>query len=167
MPDHPRWLDRVPEILRQLQTDSTPPILDRTAIERLFGIRRRQAITLLHRFSGYKLGRTFVVHRDSVVQYLTEVAKTGEIAAMEEQQRTVAEFLGEARQGLLLPCIPIPRTKLSEITFAGLPPGIHLIPGQLTIEFSGAQNLLEKLFVLSQALANDFPTLEAALGEKS
>ena len=43
------------------------------------------------------------------------------------------EFLGEARQGLQLPSIPLPAaTKLSDITFNGLPPGIRLQPDRLS-----------------------------------
>jgi hypothetical protein len=82
---------------------------------------------------------------------------------IEAQKRRVADFLGPARQSLSLPRIRFsPTPKLSNITFAGLPPGIHLTPARLSIEFETATELLEKLFSLSQALANDFDTLERA-----
>ena len=83
--------------------------------------------------------------------------------AIEAQKRHVADFLGQARQSLSLPRIRLsPTPKLSKITFAGLPPGIHLTPGHLTIEFESATELLETLFSLSQALVNDFDTVERA-----
>jgi hypothetical protein len=82
----------------------------------------------------------------------------------ELQKQRVAEALGEARQALTLPRIALPpHTKFSEITFAGLPKGIHLTPGRLLIEFENATGLLEKLLALAQALANDFDSLEQAL----
>jgi hypothetical protein len=97
------------------------------------------------------------------VAFLADVAASGSIQESEAQKKCVEEFLGEARQRLTLPSIPLPPAKLSEITFSGLPTGIHLVPGQLTIQFQGATDLLEKLFSLSQALANDFETLESAV----
>jgi len=152
LPNHPTWLERVPDILEKVQSERTPPILDRQAIEGLFGIRRRQAIALLHRLAGYKVGRTFVVPREAAIE---------EAAA---KKSGVMEFLGEARQGLQLPSIPLPvAAKLSDITFNGLPPGIRLQPDRLTIRFQSATDLLQKLFSLSQALANDFETLELQL----
>jgi hypothetical protein len=164
VPDHPSWLERVPELLIKLQAETAPPLLDRAAIETLFGLRRRQAIALLHRFPGYQLGRTFVVPRESVIEFLARQPTCERLEQAEAQKQRVAEFLGEARQALTLPRISLPLpTKLSEITFAGLPPGIELTPGRLSIQFESATGLLEKLFALAQAFANDFESLEAAL----
>jgi hypothetical protein len=150
-----------------LESETAPPILDRKAIETLFGVRRRQAIALLHRFDGYQLGRTFVAPRQAVIDFLAPLAASEPLARVRAQKRRVEEFLGEARQSLTLLRIPLPAAKLSEITFAGLPSGIHLLPGQLSIHFAGATELLEKLFALSQALANDFEALESALAGPS
>ncbi len=36
-------------------------------------------------------------------------------------------------------------------------------PGQLSVRFDTAEDLVEKLFTLGQALANDYESLEAAL----
>jgi hypothetical protein len=127
------------------------------------GVRRRQAIALLHRFTGYQVGRTFVVSREAVIEFLETIVASGAIAEATAKKRSVLEFLGEARQALQLPSIPLPAAKLSEITFDGLPSGIRLQTDQLTIHFASATDLLEKLFSLSQALANDFETLERTL----
>ena len=163
MPNHPLWLEHVPDILQRLQAEEIPPVLDRQAIEHLFGVRRRQAIHLLHRFSGYQMGRTFVVSRDAVIAFLEDILSGGTLAVVQAQKKHVLEFLGQVRQALQGPVLRVPTKKFSEITFAGLPAGIHLQPDQLTIQFQGATDLLEKLFVLSQALANDFEALESAL----
>lgn len=164
MPNHPTWLERVPDMLGKLRSEKTPPILDRQAIEVLFGLRRRQAITLLHRFAGYKVGRTFVVPREAVIEFLQRVLTSGTIEEAAAKKTSVIEFLGQARHALQLPSIPLPpATKMSGVTLDGLPPGIRLLPGELTIQFHGATDLLQKLFSLSQALANDFETLEFQL----
>ena len=51
MPAKPLWLLHVPEIVSQLESFNVP-VLDRAMIERLFGLGRRRAIELLHRFGG-------------------------------------------------------------------------------------------------------------------
>ena len=164
MPDQPTWLARVPDILEALRVESAPPYLDRAAIERLFGLRRRQAITLLHSLGGYQLGRTFLVDRQAAIAFLEQKLAGEEWKGVQEQRQRVAEFLGQARLASTLPSITIPlETKLSEITLFDLPSGIHLRPGSLSVTFQNATDLVEKLFTLSQAFANDFANLEGAL----
>jgi hypothetical protein len=58
MPAKALWLLQIPEIVALLETFDVP-VVDRAVIERLFGLRRRRAIELLHRFGGYQAGRTF------------------------------------------------------------------------------------------------------------
>jgi len=66
-----------------------------------------------------------------------------ELPEIEAQKRHVADFLGQARQSLSLLRIQFsPAPKLSALTFDGLPPGIHLTPGRLAIEFRSATELL-------------------------
>ncbi len=68
-----------------------------------------------------------------------------------------------------LPKIPLPRQRTT-LTLAGLPEGIHLTHGNLSVDFTGAQDLVEKLFTVAQAFADDYESLEAALepdGEES
>ena len=161
MPDQPTWIESVPEILETLEAPGTPPFLDRPTIEVLFGVRRRQAIQLLGRFGGYKVGRAFLVPREAVVGFLREPQRWR--AAAEEKGRfeRVANALGEARSELQQRRIPIPaQTETRQMEFAGLPPGIRLEPAQLTIQFQTPVELLEKLFALSQALTNDYETFE-------
>jgi hypothetical protein len=99
-----------------------------------------------------------------VIEFLQKILTGGALEESAAKKTSVSEFLGEARQALQLPSIPLPAaSKLSGITFDGLPPGIRLQPDQLTLQFQGATDLLEKLLFLSQALANDFETLELKL----
>ena len=51
MPAKALWLLHIPEIIAMLETFDVP-VVDRAIIERLFGLRRRRAIDLLHRFGG-------------------------------------------------------------------------------------------------------------------
>ena len=45
------------------------------------------------------------------------------------------------------------RQKWRHNKLADLPAGVHLQPGELRIEFNGAQELLERLYKLSQAIS--------------
>jgi hypothetical protein len=46
-----------------------------------------------------------------------------------------------------------------------LPAGIHLKPGELRIEFFGAEDLLRHLYELAQAMGNDFGRFQEAVEE--
>jgi hypothetical protein len=161
MPDQPSWIERVPEILRILDSPTAPAFLDRPAIESLFGLRRRQAIQLLSRLGGYKVGKTFLATRETLVRFLRDPARWS--AASEEKGRfeRVRGALGEARQELDRRRIAIPaRPETFRLDFSGLPAGIHFEPGRLIVEFKHPAELLERLFALAQALGNDYGSFE-------
>jgi hypothetical protein len=44
---------------------------------------------------------------------------------------------------------------------AGLPPGVELKEGRLTVEFQGVEELLGKLYGIARAAAEDFGGFEA------
>jgi len=161
MPDQPSWIERIPKILESLEAPGAPPFLDRPSIETLFGVRRRQAIHLLRRFGGYQVGKTFLVSRDAVRDFLREPRRR--MAADVEKGRfeRVANALGQAREEWRQRRIPIPAPRETlNLDISGLPEGIRLESSQLTVRFDQPLELVQKLFALSQALANDFETFE-------
>ncbi|MGA3093613.1 MAG: hypothetical protein ABSD75_33950 [Terriglobales bacterium] len=163
MPDLPTWIERVPGLLASLQQPDSPPFFDRSSIERLFHLRRRQAIHLMHKIKGYKLAGAFVVDRGDLVRFLGESLPPSRQAR--ERKRAVGEWLAEAHQevaGKRRILIPI-RPDVARRKIQGLPAGIDLGPGRLTIGFLEPAELLEQLVELSQALANDYATFEAAV----
>ena len=58
MPAKALWLLHIPDIIAMLESFDVP-VVDRAVIEHLFGLRRRRAIQLPHRFGGYQAGRTY------------------------------------------------------------------------------------------------------------
>ena len=170
MPDRPSWIDRVPEILNLLEAPDCAPFLDRAAIETLFHLRRRQAIELMHRVQGYRLAKAFVVDRGALIRYLRKRVRRSQ--QEKERKQSVLETLGVARQdfvqsarSLRIPSIPLTKD-VYERQVAGLPAGIGLAPGRLTITFTAPEELLQKLFELGQALANDYETFAAAVAPR-
>jgi len=161
MPDQPTWIESVPDILATLEAPETPPFLDRPAVEALFGVRRRQAILLLRRFGGYKVGKTFLVPCEAVVRFLRAPERWSAVADEKGRFERVASALGDARTELHQRRIPIrAQSDTLRLEFAGLPPGIRLETGRLVIEFERPVELLEKLFALSQAFTNDYESFE-------
>ncbi len=97
-------LPRIIEELRRLPV----PGLDRAVIEKLFGLKRRQAIQLLHRFGGYQAGRTFLLDRQELLDQL-EAIRDGETFRYEQRRRRrlVAE-LESVRKYLQAAAVKIP-----------------------------------------------------------
>ena len=84
MPPQPLWLLHLPRIIGEL-CRLPVPVLDRAVIEKLFGLKRRQAIQL-PRFGGYQAGRTFLVDRQELLDQL-EAIRDGETFRYEQRRR--------------------------------------------------------------------------------
>src|SRR5450756_776199 len=85
MPAKPEWLLRLPEIRTELEHLDVP-IVDRCGIERIFGLKRRRAIELLHQFGGYQAGRTFLLDRARLLEALQSL-ESGEDYTAEKRRR--------------------------------------------------------------------------------
>lgn len=159
MPKLPLWYRRAPEILKQLQSPSAPPFLDRAAIEQLFQVSRRQAIRLLGASPGYQLGKTFLVERASLIDFLEGHEKSGAAPEARARRRRVATALNEvanhaAAQGVQVRTNP----DIFRRRPADLPAAIELVaPGKLQISYHGAEDLLAQIVELATAASNDFP----------
>jgi hypothetical protein len=160
MPKLPQWYLRVPEILCQLRAAEAPPFLDRPAIEKLFRVSRRQAIRLLGSAQGYQVGRTFLVERQTLIQSLEELEKSGAAPQARARKRSVVNALNEVANYSVAQSVTIPASAdpLRRGRPAGIPDAIELIaPGKLQISYQGAEDLLARIVELVTAAANDFP----------
>src|ERR1051325_6892651 len=96
MPAQPSWHLRVPEIRASLTHPSSPPFLDRPAIEKLFQLRRRQAIRILTACGGYQVGRTFLISREALLLYIEQVAAAGAVERIRQRKLRLSAALDEA-----------------------------------------------------------------------
>ncbi len=162
MPAKALWLLHIPEIVSQLDTFDVP-VVDRSIIERLFGLRRRQAIELLHRFGGYQAGRTFLVDRRLLIDHLRRLADGEEFQWESRRKERLDQAVDQLRQHRTAARVKIPvQPDVFSRKLADLPAGIALEAGHLHVAFSGTEDLLSKLFELSQAASNDFDRFRAA-----
>jgi len=152
VPAKSQWLLRIPAI-REYLRGMDCPVLDRASCERLFGVRRRRAIELMHFFGGYKAGNTVLLDRQNLIQQL-EVLESGPLVEHERQRKArLTEQLDtlhrhRAAASVLIRVPPVPKDSL--------PGGVGFSAGRMTLEFGSVQDLLAKLYALAQAAAADF-----------
>lgn len=163
MPAQPAWfhrLDRILEALLKMESS----YLDRQAVEKLFGVRERRARQLMAGLPGLQAGNAFAVERLALLNRLEETSASGPFQWEVNRRARVADELERARRllpgrNVLIPSAPDVR----ERRLAGLSGDIALKPGELRIEFYGAEDLAAKLFELSQAMANDWTAFAEAV----
>jgi hypothetical protein len=159
MPAQPSWHIRVPEIRAALLSPASPPFLDRPAVEKLFGLRRRQAIRILTACGGYQVGKTFLISRDGLLSYLEDVTATGAVDRIRKRKLRISTALNEvAHQAVAQQTQIRTRPDLLRGGPGDLPAAIELVgPGKILITFHGATDLLSRIAELAAAATNDFP----------
>lgn len=165
MPRKSEWTEQLPAALEELRRFPAS-VVDRAILEKVLRIERRTAIRLLHRFGGFQTGKTFLIDRLQLIEQLEQL-DCGDDATIERDRRTrLADELEKTRR--LAPGrkvkIEVP-VEVLDRRMKDLPAGIHLKPGELRIEFFGAEDLLRHLFELSQAMVNDFARFQSAIEE--
>ena len=159
MPAKPRWWLQITQILECLETLGTS-WLDRSAIERIFGVRRRRAIELLNAFGGFQTGRTFLIERETLIRQLKAIRQGRDFDwERRRRRRRLSEALTEARREnqarqILIPILP---------PSPALPEGVRVAPGSMIIEYRGVQELLARLYAISQTAARDFAAFQEAV----
>jgi hypothetical protein len=136
-------------------------VVDRAIFEKVFTVGRRRAIQLMHQFDGQQVGRTFIIDRRRLLDRLSAARSDASFDYEQTRRLKVVEELDRLRKlspgrGVRIPVQPNVRDQ----RLADLPPGIHLRPGELRMEFSGTEDLLRQLFELSQAILNDYRRFE-------
>jgi hypothetical protein len=151
LPDKPTYIHRLTSILAEAKTPKPIPFFRRGDIEALFGLKRRQAINLMHQIGAIRVSHEIAIPQRDLVSWLEKMAlgpaRTREIRRQERVIGRIVELKAEnaARAvKIVLPDSPAP---------AGLPTGVSLQPGILTISFTNEQELLERLFLLARAFA--------------
>lgn len=160
MPDKPLWLDRLPEVIRYLQ-ESGEAWVDRPALESLLGVGRRRAQQLLAPVAKRRIGTSVVAKSADVLSHLQQVA-AGEEAYYEERRRKqLWEHLGEARREwirqppVLVEVAAAEVRRVELLDFDGLPEGVELGSGCITVRFRDPDEALRKLMALAMAISHN------------
>ena len=156
MPMKKTWLLRVAEIREEL-TAVEAPVIDRAMCERIFGVRRRRALQLMHSFGGWQSGQVYLVDRLALLRQLEPFQNSAEFVMEQRRRQRLSATLEETQRHRAAARVTLPVASDANLrTMLDLPPGVRLQPGSLRVEFGEAEDLLAKLFELAQAAARDF-----------
>src|SRR5450759_2407909 len=107
MPAKPEWLLRLPDIRAELECLHVP-VVDRSGIECIFGLRRRRAIELMHEFGGYQAGRTFLLDRVRLLEALQSLESREDYTAEKRRRERLRDVVEASREHLLATRVRIP-----------------------------------------------------------
>lgn len=163
MPAQPVWYHRLQEIRTELE-ELGIEYLDRLTVEKLFGVRERRARQIMRGLPCVRVGNAIAVGRSALMQFLEGIG-AGERFQREMGRRVrVVEELERTRRQLSARGVSIPASaELRNTTTLQLAEGTQLRQGELRITFHSAEDLATQLFVLSQAMANDWTTFRRAV----
>src|ERR1035438_3046342 len=140
MPAKPQWLLKIPAIFDQLRSLEIP-VLDRSVCERIFGVRRRRAVQLMHRLGGYQSGNTVLLDRINLSRQLEAQGLSSDFGNEQHRKTRLAQKLDSLHQYRTALCVRIP---VVPVATGILPDGIAFSVGRMTVEFAGVEELLGK-----------------------
>jgi hypothetical protein len=163
VPDKPSYLERIPAILEEARSPKPIPFFRRRDVEALFGLRRRQAINLMHRIGAIRVSSEIAIDQRDLIAWLEGVAAspelTREVARRSRVVDRIVELKAETAARSRKIVLPNPQPA------ADMPDGVRLEPGQLVVSFADEQELLQRLFGLARLIATN-PSLISSLGKR-
>jgi hypothetical protein len=160
MPARPVYFHRLSAAVEELKRSATPWV-DRRTVEELLGISKAGAWRLMRRCGAEDgPGRALVCRREELIGALEAIAESGEWREEARRRDRIEAYLTEMAQFAHSRKTAVAsQRKASELLdsrFRRLPGGVELTPERLTVEFSGAQDFLQKIGSVIFALQNDF-----------
>lgn len=152
MPDHPTYIHKLTGILAEAGSPKPIPVFRRRDIESLFGLKKRQAVHLMHSIGAVRVSRELAVPQRDLVRWLEQrMSDPAAIAEWERQEkviRRIVELKTETAARAVKIVLP------DGVPTSEIPPGASFAPGLLTVAFTSQHELLERLFLLARAFAN-------------
>jgi hypothetical protein len=161
VPAQPAWSSKLDYSLDELRA-SPRPFVDRATVEFLLGVGRRRAQQVLTPCVRGRVGTNGLADRDRWIARLQQRARDEERDYEVQRRRRFAEVFRRLRQERLeQPQVPVEApTHIVHQKLENLPPGVHLQPGRIHVEFEEPQQALEKLLAPALAIGNDFDRFE-------
>ena len=156
MPAKPRWLLSIPDAISQLEQLGRT-LLTRRDIERLFGVSKARAATLMQTF-GAVTGNQRTLPRTKLLQELRKHRGRAAFRVEEERRQRLVDELRQARLTGIRVKLPVESLGAK---LASLPEGVTVERDRIEVRFDGAKNAVEQLYALAHALVNDYERFEA------
>ena len=165
MPPQLTWLHRLPDMVAQVR-GLPSPVIDRSVIEQIFQVQRRQAHKILAEFGAHQLGsgrgRTLVLTRDELAARLEALVHTEEFERTRLRKQKLATALLESRERLKHRRVEIPvDPRQRSLGREAWPATLQLSPGRLEIDFTSPNHLAEQLALVALALEDEWETFSA------
>ncbi len=165
VPDKPTWFGRISTAIQELEARSDPWV-DRDCLEHLLGIGRRRAQQVLSTLAEGRIGTSLLARRGAVLEYLNRIA-AGEVAYYEGRRRAkLWNHLADARRQwveqppVLVEMPERTQRRIELLDFEGLPAGVELAPGSITVRFRDPEEALRKLMALAMAIGRNREAFE-------
>jgi len=151
MPDNPSYIHKLEGILAEVRSPKPIPFFRRRDIEALFGLKKRQAVNLMHRIGAIRVSRELAVEQRDLIRWLERtLSDPSTVSEQHRHERVISrivELKAETAARAVRIVLPDPASSVD------FPEGVSLQPGLLTIAFESEQQLLERLFLLARVLA--------------
>lgn len=158
MPAFPQWYQRIPVALATLRRVDTPDF-DRSAIEALLKVSRRDAVRILHRFGATRVGNSLKIARTDLILCLEAVQRDGSYRFERQRRHAVAREVVQAEQDAIARSIAIQQPEPASLpALDTLPDTIELRAGLLSVRHAGPADLLRQLLLLARTICHDHST---------
>lgn len=151
MPDNPTYIHKLAGILAEARSPKPIPFFRRRDIEVLFGLQKRQAVNLMHRIGAVRVSRELAVEQRDLIRWLEAMLSDSSVATEWRRHDTVIDRIVELKAETAARAVKI--VLPDGASSLGLPDGVSLHPGLLTVSFDNEQQLLERLFLLARVFA--------------
>lgn len=167
MPAKPVWYSKINHVIRELEA-LPRPLVDRATVEFLLGVGRRRAQQIMAPCITDRIGANGLADRDGLIDRLRRLAGGDDGVYEIERRRKVARVLEELRHSRLEQRQLLVEAPVAVINqeFENPPPGVHIEPGRITVEFENPQQALERLLALAMAIGNDYDRFERRAAAK-
>lgn len=151
MPDYPTYIHKLEGILAEARSPKPIPFFRRRDIEALFGLKKRQAVNLMHEIGAIRVSRELAVEQRELVRWLERRIADPSVEVEERRYDAVIDRIVELKAETAARAVKI--VLPDGASGVDLPDGVSLRPGLLTVAFENEQQLLERLFLLARVLA--------------
>lgn len=152
MPEHPSYIHKLADILKEARSPKPIPFFRRRDIEALFGLQKRQATTLMHRLGAVRVSRELAVEQPDLVRWLEQrLSDPSAVAEWQRHERVIGRIV-ELKAETAARAIKIVLPEGVRST-EDLPEGVSFQAGLLAITFTTREQLLERLLLLARAFA--------------
>jgi hypothetical protein len=151
LPENPTYIHKLAGILTEARAPKPISFFRRRDIEALFGLKKRQAVNLMHRIGAVRVSRELALEQRELVRWLEQMISDPTVETEQRRHERVIGRIVELKAETAARAIKI--TLPEAAPSMGLPDGVWLEPGLLTVSFDNEQQLLERLFLLARMFA--------------